>query len=62
MDGERKDDILCSIMYKKETIEGKMSIDGKSSWLRALNLMVKQWPSKKRNRMYDKSRPGVEAS
>ena len=31
MDGECKDDILCSIMYKKETIEGKMSMDGTPS-------------------------------
>lgn len=31
MDRERKDHILCSIMYKKETVEEKMSIDGKSS-------------------------------
>ena len=61
MVGERKDDILCSIMYRKGTVEGKMSIDGKSSWLHARNLVVKLWPSKKRNRIYDKRLPGVEA-
>ena len=40
-DRERKDHILCSIMYKKETVEEKMSIDGESSWLRVLNLVAK---------------------
>ena len=54
MDGERKDHILCSIMYETETVKGKISIDGNLSWLCVLNSAVKLWSSKNQNRMNDK--------